>query len=167
MRIYFVRFLQNIKRLLIKLFRDLPDDQSAPPLNVCLSAFDVNPCFSFETAVLVNPSGTKLPALKRNRASLFKAETSSGGRNPGTTATPPVALQKYETYDVMIGSNSKKTLYLHFLNIFFLHCILKISNYNMKISSKCNVEKDFCFVLTKKLSFCNKNKGSQIKFCAI
>ena len=37
---------------------------------------------------------------------------------------------------------------------------MKISNYSMKISSKCNVEKT-CFVLTKKSSF-YENFGSEI-----
>jgi hypothetical protein len=56
-------------------------------------------------------------------------------------------------------------IFTDFFGNCFLLYVLKISNYSMKISSKCNVEKEILY-LTKKPIFCKK-LGNQIKFCAL
>ena len=53
-----------------------------------------------------------------------------------------------------------------FLSIFFSLCI-KFLNYSMEISSKCNVEKEIIFFLTKKNPSFSEKLGSQIEFCAV
>ena len=53
----------------------------------------------------------------------------------------------------------------NFLSIFLFLYVLNISNYKMKISSECNVEKEI-LLCWQKTSFCDKLR-SQNKFCAI
>ena len=56
-------------------------------------------------------------------------------------------------------------IFTNFLSNLFLFYVLKISKYSLKISSKCNVEKEI-LLFRQKNSFCEK-LGSQIKFCGI